>query len=296
MPRLTVLGNCVAERLAVLLEKSFQVVGADWYVEVVPPVFQLQRGPDIDALAARALTCDLVFSQPLFSFGACNTATLGPQVRAAGKRFVTFSAPNFEAYFPDVLAVPLADDKLVFPPPLDWHSSIIARCFASHLPEEETAAIYPAHPLFGERAVREAIERTFAQYEKREQGVDVGTLPLVRQFYRDEILFYTWNHPAERLLLHLLDAMLDVAGLSGPERTQAITAVSDGSWDCDWSFGFNRWPIITRQHKLFAFAGREQFRVASVDTSLENAITAYYNFYRFHPKTFEAVLAASSKH
>ena len=295
MSRLIVLGNCVAERLAYLLARAIDVLGADWRVVSAPLVFHLKPGPDTDALATRAAQCDLVFSQPLFSFGACNTAELGPRVLAAGKRFVTFAAPNFEAYFPDVLAVPCADSKMAFSPPLDWHSSIIAQCFAMNLPEEEATRIYPAHPLFRERAVALAIERSLALYEKREQNVDINTLPLVRQYYSVEPMFHTWNHPAERLLLHLLDGMLEAMGLTAGERQQARAAVTDPAWGWDWSFGFNRWPVITRHHKLFAFAGRESFRIAGVDTSLEDTITGYYNFYRFHPQTLAAVLAAMEK-
>lgn len=293
MSRVIVLGNCVAERLAYLLAKVFETLGADWRVVAAQPVFQVPVGPERDALAARALQCDLVFSQPLFSFGACNAAELGPRVQTAGKRFVTFAAPNFEAYFPDVLAVACADSTKRFAPPLDWHSSIIAQCFAMNVPEEEAARIYPLHPLFREGAVRLAIERSFALYAKREQNVDIGTLALVREYYSIEPMFYTWNHPAERLLLHLLDGMLEAMGLTSIERQQARAAVTDPAWDWDWSFGFNRWPVITRHHRLFAFPGRECFRIAGVDTNLEDTITGYYNFYRFHPQTLAAVLAAA---
>ncbi len=290
MQRVIVLGNCVAERLANLLAQVLSVLGAEWRVVHAQPVFQIKDRTEFGALAVRALQCHLVFSQPLFSFGACNTAVLAPRVRAAGQRFVTFSAPNFEAYFPDVLSVPFADDRQAFPPPLDWHSRIIAQCFASNMPEEEAARIYPMHPLFRERAVATAIEQSLARYAKREQGVDVGSLALVREFYSHEPLFYTWNHPAERLLLHLLDGMLEVMGMTANQRQQGITAVTDPPWGEDWSFGFNRWPIITRHHKLFAFDGRELFRVAGQDSSIEDVVTAYYNYYRFHPKTYAAIL------
>ena len=291
MQRVIVLGNCVAERLALLLARVCGVLGAEWRVVQARPVFQIKERTEVDALAARALKCHLVFSQPLFSFGPCNTAELGPRVREAGNRYVTFSAPNFEAYFPDVLSVPFADDRQAFLPPLEWHSRIIAQCFASGMPEEEAARVYPVHPLFREKAVAAAIEQSLARYEKREQGVDIGSLELVRQHYAAEPLFHTWNHPAERLLLHLLDGMLETMGMTAAQRQQGLAVVTDPAQVGDWGFGFNRWPIITRHHRLFAFDGRELFRVAGQDTSIEDTITAYYNYYRFHPKTYAAVLA-----
>ena len=142
-------------------------------------------GPETDALAARAARCDLVFSQPLFSYGACNTASLRPLL---GGRLVTFSAPNFEAYFPDVLNVPGGGAEERFPPPLEWHSRVIVQCRAAGLPLEEVTEVYVNHVLFRAPAVRRALERTWEKYARREQDVALGTLDMARREYAREAL------------------------------------------------------------------------------------------------------------
>ncbi len=281
MRTLMVLGNCVAERLAGLLA-GCEALRGQWRVYPVPAIQRVPAGAASDALAARAAQCDLVFSQPLFSYGACNTENLRPLL---GERLVTFSAPNFEAYFPDVLDVPGGNAENRFPPPLEWHSRVIVQCRAAGLPVEEVTGVYVNHALFRTPAMRRALDRTWEKYARREQGVALGTLDLARREYAREALFHTWNHPGEKILACLFAGMLRVLGLAvTPEA--ALREIDTGPW----SFGFNSWPIITRHHELFAFPGREWFRVGGKRVSIEDAATGYYTYYDFHPHVFEAAL------
>lgn len=286
MRALMVLGNCVAERLAGLLA-GHEALRGKWHVLPAPVIQRVRAGEESDALAARAARCDLVFSQPLFSYGACNTASLRPVL---GERLVTFSAPNFEAYFPDVLTVPGGGAEERFPPPLEWHSRVIVQCRAAGLPLEEVSGVYLNHALFRAPAVRRALERTWEKYARREQDVTLGTLELARREYAREALFHTWNHPGESMLAHLFAGMLRVLGVN-ITREAALREIRNGPW----SFGFNSWPVITRHHSLFAFPGRECFRVGGKEVSIEDAAAGYYTYYDFHPHVFEAALQAVKK-
>ena len=329
MPTLMLLGNCVAQRLERLVEACATGEGSAGHggrVLRATPVYQLSTGPSPDealaALAAQARGCDLVFSQPLFHYGPCNTEELRARL---GDRLRLFAAPNFEAYFPDVLEV-APREPARFAPPLDWHSRIFVQCRAAGLPPEESGAIYLTHPCFREKAVAAALERTWRTYERREQGLDIGTLAVARRWYRREPLFHTWNHPAERLLAVLLDGILAELGMAadargaclrrvgwngGPldagdeagERKEggapcsAVPATAGNGTDDDgavppWSFGFNSWPIITRHHRLFGFPGREWFRVAGTRVDLSTMALAGYTWYDLHPRTFAAAVDA----
>ncbi len=329
MPTLMLLGNCVAQRLERLVEACATGEGSaghGWRVLRATPVYQLSTGPSPDealaALAAQARGCDLVFSQPLFHYGPCNTEELRARL---GDRLRLFAAPNFEAYFPDVLEV-APREPARFAPPLDWHSRIFVQCRAAGLPPEESGAIYLTHPCFREKAVAAALERTWRTYERREQGLDIGTLAVARRWYRREPLFHTWNHPAERLLAVLLDGILAELGMAadargaclrrvgwngGPldagdeagERKEggapcsAVPATAGNGTDDDgavppWSFGFNSWPIITRHHRLFGFPGRGWFRVAGTRVDLSTMALAWYTWYDLHPRTFAAAVDA----
>ena len=327
MPTLMLIGNCVAQRLERLLEEGAVPAGADagaghgWRVLRVAPVHELARGPEPEralvALAEKAARCDLVFSQPLFNYGPCNTEELRARL---GDRLRLFAAPNFEAYFPDVLDIGAPREPQRFAPPMDWHSRILVLCKAAARQPEEAAALYLAHPLFRERAVAAALARTWTTYERREQGLHIGTLAVARQWYAREPLFYTWNHPAERLMAVMLDGILKELGMGAPGRAAWLSragwtagppgAPPKGPPEAEaagappqgpaapapaWTFGFNSWPIITRHHRLFAFPGRESFRVAGTEVDLATMALAWYNWYDLHPQTFRVALAAAAK-
>lgn len=289
MRTVMILGNCVAERLQTILQGSTVLQGA-WEVVPAPMIHRVSAGPELDALAARAARCDLVFSQPLFHYGACNTEELRKVVLP--QRLALFSAPNFEAYFPDVLHVPSATalgETQHFPPPLEWHSRIILGCFAAGVPAADVEMLYVRHALFRAGAVEEALDRAWAQYARREQGVELGTLEVVREHYTQTPLFHTWNHPGDEILRHLCAAMLCRLGcpscMDMQEATDTAAALCAGQ-----GFGFNQWPIITRHHREFAFAERAHFTIAGQTVSIGDAAEGYYNYYRFHPAVLEAGL------
>lgn len=280
-----ILGNCVAERLQTLLQACGELQGA-WEIVPAPMIHRVSQEAALDALAARAAQCDLVFSQPLFHYGACNTehlrAVLPPQ------RLALFSAPNFEAYFPDVLHLPSAatrGEAERFPPPLEWHSRIILGCYAAGVPAADVEMLYVRHTLFRAYAVRTALDSAWLNYARREQGVELGTLNVVRERYAHTPLFHTWNHPGDEILRHLCAVMLRRMEVAGAEEVAGKLCAGRG-------FGFNQWPIITRHHNLFAFAERARFTLAGQQVSIGDAAEGYYNYYRFHPAALAVGLRA----
>lgn len=283
MRRVMILGNCVAERLQTLLASRSALQGA-WEVVPAPMIHRVAAGPEMDALAARALQCDIVFTQPLFHYGACNTENL----RAAlpQERVVVFSAPNFEAYFPDVLHLPApraVGEEQAFPPPLEWHSRIMLGCYTAGVPAADVEPLYVRHALFRAPAVQEALDKSWANYARREQGVELGTLPMVQQQYASAPLFHTWNHPGDEILHCLCAGMLHRLGVENAQALAAELCAGQG-------FGFNQWPIITRHHKLYSFDERAYFTVAGQRVGIGDVAEGYYNYYRFHPQWVEAWL------
>lgn len=299
MPKLILLGNCVAERLTLLLSALFNAreqwcpaLDMSWEIAHRAPIYNLPQ-EEIAPLAREVLQCDLVFSQPLFSFGPCNTEALRPQL---GNRLHLFSAPNFEAYFPDVLEIRPYPEPLKFSPPMEWSSKVIVKCKAAGIPSEEVGNIYPNHSMFKAESVANAIITSLEIYKRRDTDVEIGSFDFVKNNYTNEPLFYTWNHPGDSLLKHLLIGILRVLGLDEKQR-QAAIAFLPWAKDCAdgwayWGFGYNEWPIITRWHNYFHFPGREYFRIGGQKLSITDVAIAWYNFYDHHPQIYQKALAS----
>lgn len=303
MRRLIVLGNCVAERLGAWLFGIFQRINPAlpsalrWEILYPPPVFHLSP-EKLDKAARDAENCDLVLSQPLFSYGACNTDCLRAKV---GERLKIFSAPNFAAYFPDVMELrPLAEPQK-FDPPMEWHSKIMVGCRRAAMRIEDVETIYLNHPFFFPASMRKRLAQCWQIYAKREAGVDIGTLSETRKYYASEPLFHTFNHPGDRLMRHMLNGMLLATGLSGESAAAVLAKIlfrekgADSSCWSEWGFGFNAWPIITRHHSFFSFPGREWFRVSGQKTSIGAMALAWNHYYDAHPAIYDQALSVLSR-
>lgn len=303
MRRLMLLGNCVAQRLASLLEPILKAFNSgvserrQWQLVSAPPVYNLSTfSTTTDELALRARACDLVFSQPLFNFGPLNTAVLQ---EVSGLELHTFSAPNFEAYFPDIVHPRACFQEEKFPPPLEWHSRIFLECKAANVPVENVETIYLRHPLFRAAHIGKALEKAWAVYEQREKDVEIGTLELVREFYSSEILFFTWKHPGDRVIRSLLTGMLEIMGMSKEEVENSLRLIPFREqanlphvWS-EWGFGFNAWPVINNSGKFFTFPDRRFFRVAGQEIDILTAAIAWYHYYDAHPEIFSILLKHS---
>lgn len=280
MHRVIILGNCVAARLQDMLA-AHAGVREHFTLVPAPMIHGLTQEAQWAALAEEARTCHWIFTQPLFNFGPCNTdalrATLGP-----GQRLVTFSSPNFEAYFPDVLHAGAVRSPR-FDPPLEWHSRIILTCYLGGMSMLQVEDFYLNHPLFRRASAERALRAAWSAYAVREEGVELGTLEMVRQAYAARPLFQTWRHPDDGLLRAMAGRMLETLGLQEDESMPV-----DG-------FGFNQWPIITRHHDLFQFPERAYFTVAGKRISIGDVAAGYYTFYDFHPAFVEQAKTALAR-
>ena len=160
--RICVLGNCVAYRLQMMLAAHAELTER-YALVYMPTVYEIARLPDRDTelerLARRALSCDIILSQPLFSFGPCNTRQLRDRL-SPGQKLLTFSAPDFGGYFPDVCWLS-GKTRLRFAPVQDWDSRIIFACYVRGVSIFEVERIYLSHPMFGPRAMLENVAWIF---------------------------------------------------------------------------------------------------------------------------------------
>lgn len=304
MRRLIILGNCVAQRLAQLLGPILDRYNPNvpprrrWELVPAPPVYNLPAfSTSPKELAGIVRQCDLVFTQPLFNFGALNTDALKC---LPGISLHTFSAPNFDAYFPDLLHPPRMEHADNFPPPLEWHSKIFLECKAANVPVEHVEKLYPVHPVFRPSNMAKNIEKAWFVYEQREKGVEISTLETCRRFYATEPLFFTWKHPGDRIISVLLKGMLARLGLDSSEIEKGIGLIrfcerpdQPHIWS-DWGFGFNAWPILNNTHKIFSFPERKFFRIAGKEIDILTAAVAWYHYYDKNPHIFSSLLQSMS--
>ncbi len=300
LKRVIVLGNCAAERLRFMLEQ-YSGFSAAFQMAPAPMIHAVKEPSELRALADLALSCDVIFTQPLFNFGPCNTMALrealgedaycaqkdrisGPEDSHAssasyglgGRRLFIFSSPDFDAYFPDAIYLS-HKENLRLPQVLDWDSSIIFSCFCQGASIFEVEEIYLNHPMFKAEAVGQRVAQGLERYALREQGLDIGSQAFFFKNYAAAKLLHSPRHPVDDFLFVLLRGM---AGALGLEPNASLPPLG--------GFGFNQWPVITRHYPRFKFAEQAWFVVAGKKYGIEDVAMAYYNFYEFNPHVVEA--------
>lgn len=306
MRKAIILGNCLGERLALLLQAILArwnqgaPANRQWELVKIPPVYNLQ-GTSFTLESIRDLVsqCNVVFSQPLFNFGPLNTEELK---KIAGIKLHTFSAPNFDAYFPDIVHAGSLKKTEKFPPPLEWHSRIFLEFKAASLDAIELEKFYFNHPLFQNKNMAIALDKSWTIYEQREKNVEIGTLDAVRKYYASEILFYTWKHPADRIIRILLEGILAHMDFSNANIENIMSRMpfqesidQPDIWS-HWGFGFNAWPVLRRKNKFFNFPGREFFRIHGQKLDILTAALLWFQYYDQHPDIFAALLRQAFAH
>ncbi|GHV52098.1 hypothetical protein FACS1894206_00260 [Deltaproteobacteria bacterium] len=97
--------------------------------------------------------------------------------------------------------------------PINFGDAILNQLIDAGAGKPEILKIYLRGNIGNFVDLRANLESTFTQEEEKEKQCDLRTVPLVRELWQREMLFYTCNHPAKRLLALLANTLLKRLGL-----------------------------------------------------------------------------------
>lgn len=83
--------------------------------------------------------------------------------------------------------------------------------------------------FISETEVMSQVEQSFCNLENREDGVDIKISDYIKQHYREEQLFYSPNHPCERLMKIYIDRILEFLGYIPEEISEADRSLNVGT-------------------------------------------------------------------
>jgi hypothetical protein len=103
--------------------------------------------------------------------------------------------------------------------PIDFSDSLLNRLIDAGAGKAEILRIYLHGDISRFVDLNANLENTFKLEEEKELHCSLRTVPLVRELWRREMLFYTCNHPGARLLVLLANGILKRLGFEElPER------------------------------------------------------------------------------
>jgi hypothetical protein len=209
MKTLVIYGNCQAQALQFLLQEFCTDV------QVVPlqPVHLLNRNRSEDVHAIVA-TADYFLFQPVSSgYGPLSTDVLRT-CASATCRLVSFASLHFNGYYPRQIYLRANNGERVVGPIGDYHDTLVIEGFlndlrASQIVEQLENASWTAAQH------RSAIDMYINHFRNREQNVTVQLTSYLEAHLDSQLQFYTFNHPANALLIEVARQALEQLDISG---------------------------------------------------------------------------------
>ncbi len=284
MDRAVVVGNCQAKAFELMLTTN-DAFAQRFELVSFPAVHEIPDAqvPELHAAVAGAA---LVLPQRVDE-GYREGIGLGTETlaRLAGTAHVLRWPSVFWAgYVPDLLY--LRDDagRPVVDGPFDYHDRTILQAYASGLDAGGACALLadPEQPSDAQSWA----DRATAELDVRGEGCEIKVARFIAERFRDELLFFTMNHPANALLADMARQALDLLGLPG-----TVDPVRLGPDDL---LGSTFYPLHASHVRALGLrfgathgAGATPFRIRGAVHDAEAAVELFYSYYAEHPQLVE---------
>jgi hypothetical protein len=283
MERVVIVGNCQATALELMLNTSDEFTRRFEFVSF-PPVheFPEERVPELH----RAVTdADLLILQRIDD-GYRDSMGLGTDTLAKIARtsnVLRWPSVYWAGYFPDLFYLRDAVGGLVLDGPSDYHDRTILRAYAAGVDVPGTCLLLedPERPS----AARAWAEEATAELSSRGRDCEVQVTEFIASRFREELLFYTMNHPTNRLLAFIAQQIIDLIGVLGNVDSQRMPGEVLGSTFYPLHANHVRALELSFGEELGA--GRTPFRMRGTSYDAVRAVRAFYDYYEAHPQLVE---------
>ena len=292
MERVVVVGNCQATALEMMLStneeftKRFELVS-------FPPVHEFPEAlvPELHRAVADAAVLIPQRVDDAYRGGmGLGTDTLMGIARTS--TVVRWPSVYWAGYFPDLFYLRDAARAPVLDGPFDYHDRSILQAYACGVDVAEACSLLEdaARPS---DALAWAQEAT-AELDVRGQDCDVQVASFVASRFREELLFFTMNHPTNQLLAFIAQQIMDLLGLPGSVDATLMPGEVLGS--TFYPLHANHVRALDLRFGVEVGAGTTPFRIRGESYEPADAVNAFYSYYDAHAQLVELNLeqAASS--
>jgi hypothetical protein len=214
-----VIGNCQALPIGLILQEAY----GDLITHQVLTV-HLMRDSDRERALAAIESADVILAQRVdatYPVDFVRTEAIRDSL-SPGQRMVVWPNLYFRGYNPELSYLRGSGSGLISGPWLEYHDSRILGAWRSGRSVDDTVR----HILDDAVAVEKDIEQTFRELSLREADCDVTVSDYIAEHWADHRLLHTFNHPANRLLVHTAEALVMALG----DGTLPTYATPDHEW------------------------------------------------------------------
>jgi polysaccharide biosynthesis acetyltransferase WcbI-like protein len=287
--RVVVVGNCQATAIEIMLNTNERFVERFELISF-PPVHEIQ--PELVPRLHEAVeSADLVVPQRIeegYRDGlGLGTETLARLAKTAA--VVRWPSVYWAGYFKDLFYLRDGEGQPVVDGPFDYHDRAILRAFAEGRDASATIALLAD----AERpsTAPEWANAATAELAARGEDCDVDVAPFIEARFREQLLFFTMNHPANALLAFIAQRITELAGIPG--RVEAARLPGELLGSTFYPLHANDVRSLELTFGAAWQAGNRTFRIRGVEQTSERAIEAFFAYYSEHSGLVEPNLEAS---
>lgn len=286
MERVVVVGNCQAKALELLLSTNEGFAERFEFVSF-PAVHEIPDAmvPELH----RAVEHAHVLLAQRVEDGYRGGVGLGTNtlVSLAGTASVVRWPSVFWAgYFPDLFYLRDAEGQPVVDGPFDYHDRIVLQAYVSGLDPAQTCRLL-SDPERPSNAPAWAANAT-AELDIRGQDCDVQISSFIDGRFRQEPLFFTMNHPSNRLLAHMAQQITELIGVPGRVDHHRLGDEILGS--TLYPLHANHVAALGLEFGAQFAAGQAPFKIRGVTYQPAQAVQMFFDYYAEHPDLVEVNL------
>ena len=204
----SVYGNCQADPLGNILRTNDEFAAQWEFVQFPKPAFALRADdwPNIEKLMGEI---DLFITQNVGeSHGIFSSENLAKQMKP-NSDIIRIPNAYFSGYMPEVVYFRAGEPHVTkF---CDYHDENFLAYFMEdpvHAVDKAIAAAQDASTYSAEFVLQNA-QTSIDELKRREEECDVSVSDYIEANWKDDILFYSMNHPKRKVLSHLASQILD---------------------------------------------------------------------------------------
>ncbi len=290
MERAVVVGNCQASALELMLSTS-EAFTKRFELVRFPPVHEFPEA-SVPALHRTVADASVVIPQRVddaYRGGiGLGTETLA---RIAGDaEVVRWPSVFWAGYFPELFYLRDAANAPVLDGPFDYHDRSILHAYADGVSVQEARSRLEDPEIPSE--AEDWAARATSELDVRGQDCDVQVASFIASSFREELLFFTMNHPTNRLLAFIAQQIIELLGLPG----DVDPALMPGE-----VLGSTFYPLHANHVRALGLrfgdslgAGRTPFRIRGERYAPAAAVEVFYSYYDSHPELVELNLEGAS--
>ncbi len=280
MDRAVIVGNCQAKALEMMLNTNEEFTKRFEFVSF-PAVHELPEDvvPELHEAVRNAAVVILQRIDDNYRDGlGVGTETLA---RIAGRATVVRWPSVFWAgYFPDLFYLRDQDGQVVVDGPFDYHDRTILEAYNEDIDVEGTCRLL--EDLERPSNAQAWAAHATAELDDRGRDCDVQVTTFIDSTFREELLFFTMNHPTNRILGFIAKKITDLIGVPGDVDHLRVP---------DEILGQTFYPLHPNHVRALELrfgtklmSGGSPFKIRGVTYGAAQAVQAFFDYYAAHPE------------